>query len=275
MDALQLSGTLVPDGVGGAYCGFDDASHFRCYVQHLQADGTYAPLYGPGARPVSDPAFGGLQESIVIASDRLGGVYAAWMDSRGGGSGNIWAQHFDGDLPTGVVASLVVCETAPDHVHLVWSSEYRSSCVIERRSETIAWRELGHASADGSGRISYTDGDVVPGARYAYRLRFGVGDSLVTAEEWATVPSFALALAGFSPNPALAGSASIAFTLPYQAAGQLAAYDVAGRAVLHVDISGLGPGRHTVNLGIGRAGVYWIRLIHGTRQLTSKGILIR
>ena len=93
------------------------------------------------------------------------------------------------------------------------------------------------------------------------------------------VPSaFVLSLAGFTPNPISSASLSITFTLPKQAPGSLALYDVSGRELAREDLGGLGPGRQTLRIGArGRvpAGVYWMRLTHGDRTMTGRGVVVR
>ncbi len=272
----QTPGILVSDGGTGVFCGFRDDSHARCLVQHLRGDASIDPLYGSSGRPVSDPSLGGSQVDISIAADYRGGVYAAWTDSRGGGSkNNIWAQHFDGDLPTGVMASLITVDAGSEQVRLVWSTEYAGRIVLQRRQETTEWRAIAHVNRDGSGRIDVSDSEVTAGERYAYRLGADDG-SAVSAEVWVPVPAYALALRGFAPNPALGHGAAVAFTLPRQALGALSLYDVSGREVCRYDVSHLGPGHHTLPIqGSLRAGVYWVNLQHGDRRLTSKGIVLR
>ncbi len=85
-----------------------------------------------------------------------------------------------------------------------------------------------------------------------------------------------LALAGARPNPAI-GTARIAFTLPSRDPGVLEVIDLAGRRVLRRDVGGLGPGSHVVTLDSPRlrAGLYFIRLMHGGQVLRARMVLIR
>ncbi len=85
-----------------------------------------------------------------------------------------------------------------------------------------------------------------------------------------------LALAGARPNPAI-GSARIAFTLPSRDPAVLEVIDVAGRRVLRRDVGALGPGSHVVTLDSPRlrAGLYFIRLMHGGQVLRARMVLIR
>lgn len=116
--------------------------------------------------------------------------------------------------------------------------------------------------------------------RYFYRLVYSdEGARRETPEVQVDVPSaFTLSLAGFTPNPITSASLSVSFTLPKQAPGSLAVYDVTGREMVREELGGLGAGRHVLRLGAHQrisAGVYWMRLAHDGRSLTSRGVVIR
>ena len=86
-----------------------------------------------------------------------------------------------------------------------------------------------------------------------------------------------LSLAGASPNPAIE-ALTVAFSLPDAGPGALELFDLGGRRVARTELAGMGPGPHRVALADGRhlsAGIYWIRLTHGGRQLVSKACVVR
>jgi hypothetical protein len=90
------------------------------------------------------------------------------------------------------------------------------------------------------------------------------------------VATHALSLAGARPNPAR-GPLHVHFALPDGAPAALELLDVSGRRVTARDVGTLGAGRHAIHLGEGEAirpGVYWLRLTHAGRSLTSKAVVI-
>ena len=85
------------------------------------------------------------------------------------------------------------------------------------------------------------------------------------------------ALAGAQPNPSEDGL-TISFTRPDREVSDVQVVDVTGRVVLHQDLSALAPGRHVLHLDRSRslrAGVYFIRLHHGSRMLGTRAIVLR
>src|SRR4030095_14106952 len=77
-----------------------------------------------------------------------------------------------------------------------------------------------------------------------------------------------------SPNPARRAFA-VNFALPSDEPSTLALYDIGGRLIRRMDLTGYGPGPHTVQFGEGnplRPGVYVVRLVQGghvaSRQAT-------
>lgn len=264
---------LVLDGVGGAYFGVQDFSVSRCFIQHVLGNGTYDPTYGPEARPVSDTPSS--QYEIAVAEDGAGGVYAVWNTGD-----NIWAQHFASDFPTAVSVSLVQASADPGVAHLVWQvmESVSGSFTLERTTGNGVFASVATLSPNGAGRLNYED--AVPEAgRYVYRLSFvEYGLRRTTPEVELEIPSaFVLSLSGFTPNPIRAGGGAVAFTLPRTAPGALVFYDLAGRACFRRDVGSLGPGRHTIPLaGAGlRSGVYWVRLTHDGRSLTTRGVMVQ
>jgi hypothetical protein len=89
-------------------------------------------------------------------------------------------------------------------------------------------------------------------------------------------PAF-LSLQGIQPSPSR-GEFDVEFSLADGAPARLTMHDLAGRRVLEQDVSDLGPGRHSIHLGVGTglpAGFYLIRLTQGVRSATARCMVIR
>jgi hypothetical protein len=73
------------------------------------------------------------------------------------------------------------------------------------------------------------------------------------------------------------GNAALRFDidLPTGDAAVLDVVDVVGRRVVHMDLAGLGPGRHSVSTVPGGPGVYFVRLRQGDRIERAQAILLR
>ena len=66
--------------------------------------------------------------------------------------------------------------------------------------------------------------------------------------------------------------------MPSPAPGRLELVDVTGRRIAERDHSGYAAGRYTERLSRGAhvpPGMYWIRLTHGGRALTPRGVVLR
>ena len=78
------------------------------------------------------------------------------------------------------------------------------------------------------------------------------------------------ASSGATPNPA-GRELTVAYTLGGVSPARIALYNVAGRALRSVDLTGRGIGRHTIDLGAGlslRPGTYFVRLVQGDHTST-------
>jgi hypothetical protein len=265
---------LATDGVGGAYFGLEDSSSGLCIVQHLMGDGSFDPLFGEAGLPVTS-ASGGQQE-VLLSADGQGGVYAAWQNQLS----NIWANHFGPDVVTAIAVSLISTDVEPDHVQLSWQAARQLRGTVERREGSGPWQTLGNVATDGQDRLIYDDRSVTPGTSYGYRLSYMDGTTTErTAETTVLVPrAYVLALGGFRPNPSTGTDLAISFELPSTAPGRLELLDVTGRRVAERDLSGYSAGRYSERIGEGArvpAGMYWIRLTHGGRVLTARGVVLR
>lgn len=182
-----------------------------------------------------------------------------------------WLSEVSDDSVPALV-SLSSIQAKPGEVTLAWYARTTGAATVYRRTAETEWRELGAPRVEGDGLLTYVDSGLAAG-RYAYRLQLG---EVITPEAWIDVPSgFALALAGFQPNPAM-DPLRVAFSLASDDPATLEVYSVAGRCVLRREVGSLGAGEHLVVLDMGpdlRPGVYWIRLTLSGRLLTTKGVI--
>ncbi len=285
----QLEPVLAPAGDGGAFVvlELDTDSGQKGYLQHFAAGGAPAPGWPASAVSLVYPTvfFAFQQTEFAITSDGAGGAIVAWNDTRVMNgqvfSNQIYAQRYFGDGPTPALVALVSAEALPDRVALTWYDPGRtlSLATVYRRRDGEAWRALGRASFDGSGRLQYEDRDVAPGAHYAYRLGWSEsGAEQYSAESWVDVPvALTLALEGARPNPSV-GPLDVAFTLPRAEPATLALLDVSGRQVLSREVGSLGAGRHRLRFGecgCTPPGRYWLRLAQAGRTLVKRAAIVR
>jgi hypothetical protein len=131
----------------------------------------------------------------------------------------------------------------------------------------------------GSDRLVIEDRNVVPGARYGYRLVAWDGGQETTLDPvWVTVPlPAALSLAGAYPNPSDHGI-QVKFSLPGDQRATLELFDLKGRQIVSREVGSLGAGEHVVPLADRHslpAGVYLVRLTQGRRALIAKACVVR
>jgi hypothetical protein len=182
--------------------------------------------------------------------------------------------------PTGALAALESARYGAGGLRLVWSAAANPGLQADlyRWGSVGGWKCLGTLTADGTGRLVYTDEAVSPGRRYGYRLGIWDGDREVFAGEvWVDVPALVLALRGVRPNPVMGSGLNVSFTLPGPAPARLELFDVAGRLVRARDVGELGAGHHEVDLGGGEAlpaGLYLVRLTQGGRPLSLKVVAL-
>jgi hypothetical protein len=89
--------------------------------------------------------------------------------------------------------------------------------------------------------------------------------------------SYAFALEGARPNPAVGRALSVYFTLPGAERAELELIDVAGRRVLQREVGSLGAGPHAVDLSRDRvlpSGLYLVRLTQGTNVRTMRAAVL-
>jgi hypothetical protein len=278
--SFQLNPQLAPDGADGAFIVWEDTrsgTNEDVYAQHVTAFGAVALGWEPDGLPVcTRPAS---QPTPVVVSDGMGEAITAWSDVRNGNK-DIFAHKLGVDGPVPALLSLLSAEAGTHRVVLTWYGTDAASlaAIVQRRTESTEWEVLGSTVSEGPDLMRYEDRSIVPGTRYAYRLAYrDEGAERFTAETWVEIPALALSLAGFRPNPAI-GTATLAFSLPDDRPARLDVIDVKGRVVHSRDVGSLGGGAHVLPFA-GRTplppGMYWIRLTHPERTLTTKGLVVR
>jgi hypothetical protein len=204
-------------------------------------------------------------------------LYAAWADGRNADS-DIYAATVPLPATMDVVAPPSV-EVTPGRVTLTWHAGALGglAATIERREISSDFIAIGQATADGIGNLSFADTTVSPGGHYAYRLTWLDGATQHTTNEiWVDVPeapaSAGFALHGAWPNPASRREGVfISLALPDDVPATIELLDVAGRRLAERPVSGAGP--HRVNVSEGmvlKRGIYFVRLTHAGRSLTSR-----
>jgi hypothetical protein len=91
----QWWSAIVPDGSGGAIVTWTDArggTATDIYAQRISANGAYLWAYN-GQVVCNAP---GVQDRPLLVTDGAGGAIVTWRDSRGGGTGDVYAQRISG-----------------------------------------------------------------------------------------------------------------------------------------------------------------------------------
>lgn len=277
-EAYQVGTRATRDGHGGAYVVFtNNLSGSLTWGQHILASGAVAPGWPEGGRAVAPSSY--IQEDAKVVSDDVGGAYVVWQERE---RGLVVATRIGTDGPVDVATSLVSVESSPESVQLRWAMSSNAGQVFtaERRSAIGEWQDIGTLTPDGTGRLQLTDRDIIPGTRYAYRLRWNEGTTTHrTAETWVDVPAaFRFALAGARPNPAAARELRVQFALARRAPGTLELFDLSGRRIASHDVGSLEPGDHLVRLSTEHAtssGIYWLRLTQGDQHAEARVALVQ
>jgi hypothetical protein len=158
---------------------------------------------------------------------------------------------------------------------------------LYRRTEGSVWALVAHPTADSRRRITYEDTDVLPGARYGYRLVVrDVYGGEQSAESWVSVPSGdaaprVLSLQPARPNP-FGERVTFRFGLPAAGRVRVAVFDIHGRRVARVMDQVEAAGWREVSWdgrdSAGRpaaSGTYFVRLESVTGSQTRKIVLAR
>lgn len=192
-------------------------------------------------------------------------------------------------IPTSISAALQDVQAEIGVVRLRWVvPDARSTAsTVQRRTAVSDWADLGLAPAESGSMVRYEDRSVMPGERYAYRLRvYTVGDQGYSDVVWVSVPTEAgaplsLRLDPVYPNP-FEGRTSLNFAVPRDGPVSLAIYTVAGRKVVTILDRALPSGWRSVAWdgrdALGRpvaSGTYFAKLEFAGRVQVRKVIVAR
>ena len=122
----------------------------------------------------------------------------------------------------------------------------------------------------GDGKSDIVDGVLGVSEAFSIVAVAGVGDG--------GPGRIALAIRGTVPNPATGARLSVAFTLRDGGPARLELMDVAGRGLTSKQVGSLGPGTHALDLsqdGALRAGIYFLRLTQGGREVRARTAVVR
>jgi len=136
------------------------------------------------------------------------------------------------------------------------------------------WDAIGSPEIQGKGLLILKDMSVRPGQTYSYRL--GAVDNTTGASSYSevvtvTIPTSSVGFALEAARNPAGRELTMAYTLPGVSPARLSLYNVAGRALRSIDLTGMGVGRHTIDLGAGISlapGTYFVRLVQGDRTAT-------
>jgi hypothetical protein len=184
------------------------------------------------------------------------------------------------DAPVSTLLSLAGIVTTSSSIVVTWSAPGNPGLVVSiyRRVAEGEWTKVADGVAGGTGLVQYRDTDVVPGARYGYRV--GVLDGEAESffgTAWATAENASFAVGGLVPNPSHGARMALRLTLPSYESVRVDVLDVSGRRVRRVDFGSLAPGAHELSLLETErlpAGVYLVRLFCGQKVRTVRGVVL-
>lgn len=192
------------------------------------------------------------------------------------GSNGTWSLDFT-DAATATDIALVSSEVTTDHVSLTWAGAGPATdATVERRVGTEPWAMLGRVTADGEGRIAFTDRNVTPGEVFEYRIAVTTGGTthyFGATSVQIPPPAALLALSATSG----ASGASLRFQLPSAAPATLALFDVSGRRVWSRPVGAMGTGAHEIALEPTalHPALYFAKLEQAGRVRTAHVVVLR
>jgi len=280
---------IVSDGQGGCltvWQSADTSGAQHPVVQHLLANGTPAPGWGPNGLTLSTAATQPGAFRIAYASrftyssvmpDGSGGAVVAWS-AIANGVGQVHVQRVSGSgtvaagWPAGglAVAPAPVDQRLPSiaadgsgGAFIAWQvSDAGATAIrvqhVDGNGNTSPWPSGGYELAIGVGVRAHpvVAADGLGGAIVAWEEPHGPVSNIFVGSSTAAIvdaappvaPKLAFALRGFTPDPARAGALRVTFTLQSAEPARLELLDLAGRRLLAREVGKLGPGAHVVPL---------------------------
>jgi len=237
----------------------------------------------------------GVYHSLGLKTD---GTVVAWGDTVFGqcdvpspnsgfvavAAGALHSLGLKGEVPPdAVMFSDLTVEAGRDYAELRWSAFLDSPArlfVLRSPAADGQYAAVSGALEAKAGRSDFTYRDTAAGPSTEYYYKIGceeVGVWSYSATVRAVMPAGVFALLGTTPNPS-PGAMTVDFALPTAAHAQLEVLDVRGRRVMLKNLSGLGAGRHVLEIGAEQrlpAGVYMVRLSQSGRVRTAKAVVVR
>jgi hypothetical protein len=201
-------------------------------------------------------------------------VYANFTDGRGGTPDSWLALLHECSTPVSI--SWRGFERMSRGVRLLWQViEGRPlEVVLERRQESSEWSAVAAGRSDARGTLAIVDADAQRGQRYAYRLvSADRSREALTGAIWVDVPAtirLMLRVAG-----SRSGAIPVTFALPTDEPARLDVFDVAGRRLRSVALRRDGDDSQRYDVTNLLAGLYWIRLSQGGRQVAARAVVLR
>jgi len=244
---------IVRDGAGGAIITWgDDRAGSHIFAQRIDAGGNVKWAHD-GAALCTAP---GGQFDPTIASDDSGGAVLSWDDTRDG-TFHIYAQRVSSlGMPLWTSGGAAICTASVGQTLPLVTSDGAGGA-------TIAWTDSRNDTL--SGTDIYAQGIQANGQLGGNLAGVGTGEPAV------------FALTGAWPNPVVGKEIVVQFELPTAAHADLDLVDVSGRRIARYEVGEMGAGRHSVRIsarGQLSPGVYFVRLVQGTRIQTARLVLL-
>jgi len=193
--------------------------------------------------------------------------------------GDAWMLEFS-EPTTPTLLTFADAQAGAGTVRLTWFTPDGAGqqAVAQRSADGATWDDVAQLTSDPAGEFVLVD-RVPEGGRFEYRLGVAApGGEEFTDGHWVVIPvGVAFGLKSIGPNPSR-GDIAVAFAVAAPGAASLDLFSIAGRRVLHRDVTPLGVGAHTVDLardGQLQSGVYVLRLVQGTRSAERKIAVVR
>jgi len=271
---------IAGDGLGGFFGVFvENASSGSVPIvgQHMRGDGTFDPSWSPAGVTLATNAE---CDQPAIAPDALGGAVLAYRRFESAIGSRIYAERIQPDGPVPTLLTFAEEQTTAGTVRLTWFTPDGSGqrAVAQRSTDGVSWDGVAQLTSDAAGEFVLED-RMPAGGRFDYRLGVAApGGEQFTDGHWVVIPvGVAFGLTSVGPNPSR-GSVIVTFAMAEAGAASLDLFNVAGRRVLHRDVTALSVGAHTLELakdGQLPSGVYMLRLVQGARTAERKIAVVR
>jgi hypothetical protein len=289
LPSARRSGTAIYDPLRDRmviYGGWDSGPSIEAFLgdawaMSLSPDLTWSPLGPTGPTPSSRDAmqavYDPVQDRMVVFGGWSG---AALLNDTGFLSWNV---------PSSSATVSASVQTDSTVATVSWQLQNVTSKYtgVYRRQNGTPWTSIATAQRDGSGKVTYADHAVTPGARYGYMVAVASQRGEVFGgETWVTVASSTavkpvapagLRLEPVAPNP-VTGRFRVSFTLPGATTARVELVDLAGRRVLSREVGALGAGSHQLELGDASTfhpGMYFLRLAQGESSRMTRVVIGR